>query len=193
MLEGDQQLLGQYDGTNFIWTDQERVVNSLREHRLMAVKKDDANQPPSFIHPQSSMGKLENDEWTQMELANKQLPSQLARAVFTGSVQTAVRARIQAASAEGNTSLKEYYGLEEMGILTVFCGTWFRNEGELNEHCETIHRISTKRFFEGVKVIRTNTAVPAPPADVRAPVMEYFGAMARMHAGSITQFADGKG
>ena len=47
----DEQLLKQYDGTNFIWTDHEDVVDSLREHRLTAVRKDGVSQLPKIHRP----------------------------------------------------------------------------------------------------------------------------------------------
>ena len=68
------------------------------------------------------MGQIEDGVWRQLEVEDKQLPTAFVKACFTNKVKTAVKARIEAALTEGNTELKDYDGIENMGVLGIFCG-----------------------------------------------------------------------
>ena len=67
-----------------------------------------------------------------------------------------MKAKITAANAEGDEEiLKEVTkegGREELGVVGIFCGTWFRNLTDLNKHTNVMHDCGMKRLPPAVRV-----------------------------------------
>ena len=59
----DKPLFEDYDGTNFIWTQQKDVSRALEKHRLLATTNVHGQYHPRFISPESSMGSMHGGSW----------------------------------------------------------------------------------------------------------------------------------
>ena len=59
----DKEICEDFNGINFIWTDQAKVSESIENHQLLATTNVPGQYHPRLISPQSSMGSLKKGKW----------------------------------------------------------------------------------------------------------------------------------
>ena len=80
------------------------------------------------------------------------MPLDLIKDCFTRNIETQVIERVDRAAAYGDEELKQFEVREELGVLGIICGTFFKSTCDLYSHCETMHRISTVRLNRAVAI-----------------------------------------
>ena len=184
----DKPLFEDYDGTNFIWTQQKDVSRALEKHRLLATTNVHGQYHPRFISPESSMGSMHGGSWQQLEADLKRLPSNLIQDCFTDDTATRIRARIDQAAGYGHEILKPYEAPEELAVIGVICGTHFSNTTDLNKHCDIMHGAPIARFQRAVSVVESSGSGPTPTS-YPAPMQFGYGSSRR----TIAQWVESKG
>ena len=164
----DKALFEDFDGVNLIWTDQKEVSKSMEVNKYLATSYVPGEHYPRLISLESSTGSLKNGKWEQNIIGNKRLPLNLLRDCFTRDVETRIKNRIREAAIGGHEELKTFEAREELGVVGIICGTYFKTTRDLYQHCQSMHGISTVRLGRAITVDEeqcSNTnPTPPPPA-----------------------------
>ena len=137
---------------------------------------------------ESSTGSLKNGRWHQNVIGNKRLPTNLLKDCFTEDMKTKVKNRIHQAATQGHDELKPFEAREELGVLGVICGTYFKNPRDLYLHCDNMHGLSTARLSRAIKIDEERDAATNPTPPPPAAAQPGYGPGRR----TISQWMDSK-
>ena len=173
--EKDKALFEDFDGINLIWTSQKEVSKSLEVNKYLASSYVPGEHYPRLISLESSTGSLRNGKWRQNVIGNKRLPLNLLTECFTEDVKTKIKNRIREASRGGHDELKPFEAREELGVIGVICGTYFKTTRDLYQHCQSMHGISTVRLGRASMVEEERSLPPDPTTPPPAAVYPGYG------------------
>ena len=131
---------------------------------------------------------MENGNRTIYDIGNKRLPLNLLKECFTKDVETQVKNRIHQAAIDGHDELKAFEAREELGVLGIICGTYFKTTRDLYQHCGSMQGLSTVRLSRAITIDEEKEAAPNPTSPPPVVAQPGYGPARR----TISQWMDSK-